>query len=317
MPDPTLFWPAPLLPRLQSGVALCRYTTFRVGGPAAWLFETADPDELSAVIARLAQNAVPWRLIGGGSNLLIADEGLPEVVLVYRGTALPLRREGHTLIASGASPLGELVAASVEAELGGLAFAAGIPGTVGGALYGNAGAFGGALGEVLLWAELLDRQGQRYRVGPDELAFSYRCSALKTSGAIVLQAAFALSPVDGQTQRDEVSRHLAYRAAHHPDLRRLPSAGSFFQNLAPLAPGERRRAAGAFLDQVGARGARLNDAGIYEGHANIFVNHGAATARDVIALATRYRQQVQEHFGLALRREVQIWPSCLAPELPE
>lgn len=317
MLDPKSYWPSGLLPRLRRKEALCAYTTFRIGGPAAWLFETDDPDELCAVVAALAKNGQPWRLIGGGSNLLISDEGLPDVVLVYRGTGLPIVCDETTLIASGAAPLAELVEAGAAAGLAGLAFAAGIPGTVGGALYGNAGAFGGAVGDRLLWADLLDTQGRVRRAAAHELGFAYRRSALKTSGAIVLHAAFGLQPAAEAELREEAAEHLAYRSSRHPDWRVLPTAGSFFKNLEPLHEGQKRRAAGAFLDQVGARGARLNDAGVYVGHANILVNHGSATAGEVIALALRYRRLVQERFGLDLRREVQIWPSCLAPELPE
>lgn len=302
--------------RVRWEAPLAEYTTFRLGGPARAVIEVTTPDELVALVSALP-STLPWRLIGQGSNLLIGDDGLDEWIIVYRSPTLLWRREGDELIVAAGCALHDLALLSAHLGLDGLTFAAGIPGTLGGALFGNAGAFGEQVGDRLRSATLLTRSGRIREATPDDLGFGYRHSVLKTSGDLVVEARWALTPGDPTTLIAQTEEHLAYRRARHPDYRVLPTAGSFFRNLEATSKAERRQAAGALLEEVGARGSREGDAGVYEKHANIFVNYGQARTKDVIALATHWRRQVRERFGVDLRREVQIWPPSLAPELPE
>ncbi|RJO74353.1 MAG: UDP-N-acetylmuramate dehydrogenase [Myxococcales bacterium] len=303
--------PEPWATRARKDVPLSRHTTFRIGGPAAQLIEIAAPAELGRLAADLAAANVPWRLLGGGSNVLVADEGYDGLVVVFQSPASSIRVEGERIIASGGAPFHDLAVVGAAAALTGMEFAAGIPGTVGGAIFGNAGAFGEQVGDVLESLELLDRQGHARTVGPEALGFAYRHSALKETGEIVLSATLRLKRGSREAAEQRLAEILALRAAKHPDWRREPCAGSFFRNLAPTSAASKRQAAGAFLDQAGAKTMRVGGAYVYAKHANIILNDGAATARDVLALAERMRAAVRERFGIDLQREVIVWPDDL------
>lgn len=302
---------------------LAAFTSIGIGGPAKRLIEISDPDDLPALARDMAFARVPWRLLGGGSNVLVDDAGCDELVVVFRTGGQTIKVEDELITAAGGVSLKDLVDASVRAGLADLSFAAGIPGTVGGAVYGNAGAFGLQLGDILESALLMDKNGKTFRHGPSELDFAYRRSNLKTSGHVLLEASFRLK-AEGlsaeQSERDGVRARireiLALRKSKHPDPERTPSAGSFFKNLEPTSAADRRQAAGAFLEQVGAKEMKVGQAAVFHKHANIIINRGGASCADILELARSMRRAVQERFGLSLEREVIIWPEELARDLP-
>ncbi|HWP35080.1 MAG TPA: UDP-N-acetylmuramate dehydrogenase, partial [Thermodesulfobacteriota bacterium] len=290
------------LGRTRRGVPLAPLTTFRIGGPAELLFEARDQEALARALATARTHGVPARVLAGGSNVLVDDRGLAGLVVLNRAGGV--RREGDRLTAGSGLPLAELLEAAAREGLSGLEFAAGIPGSVGGAVYGNAGAYGKAMEDVLVRARLLTPEGEVVEAGREELGFAYRTSALKGSGGIVLEATFALVPGDRDRIRSAMAEIIRIREAKHPDPVRFGSAGSYFKNLPPATPGGRRTPAGLLLDQVGAKGMRVGRALVSEAHANFLVNPGGATAADVLELARRLKALVRARFGVELEEEV-------------
>ena len=286
---------------------LADYTTFRLGGRCSLLIECPLPMQLEAVVKALHERHAGFVLIGGGSNLLVADAGVNEIVVRYLTDDAEIQRCGDELTVSGATSLDELAAFAVAAGLGGLVNTTGIPGTVGGAIVGNAGAFGWQVGDALVWVDLLDRQGERRRAAPAAIGFSYRNSGLKQTGEIVLAARFRLPEVTPQelgTQRNEI---LHLRASKHPDLGVDASAGSFFRNIEPTSAAARRQAAGWFLEQAGAKAMGVGGAAVFHKHANIIIKgRPDCTARDVLELSRRMAAAVGDRFGLELVREVTL-----------
>ncbi|MGD9613279.1 MAG: UDP-N-acetylmuramate dehydrogenase [Kiritimatiellia bacterium] len=286
---------------------LSNFTTFRLGGPCRELATVADAAAAAEVVCAWNAARRPWRIMGGGSNLLVADAGIPENVLRFATDQADVRLDGGGLCVSAAAPLDALAEFAAEEGWAGLGFAAGIPGTVGGGLCGNAGAFGRQLGDVLDRVEILTRAGDLQRLARAALAFGYRASALPASGAVVVRAWFRTAPGDRAALRAERAEILALRRDKHPDWRTVPTAGSFFKNLPPAQPGEPRRAAGKYLEQAGAKTMRAGGACVFEKHANIVVAGPGATARDVATLAGRMAAAVRARFGFDLEPEVRFW----------
>lgn len=292
--------PAELRAGLRRDVPLRDLTTLRVGGPAAVVCPVHNPEQALRFQAAAAGADLPWVVLGGGSNVLADDRGFTGAVLLVAGQACDLR--GDMVTVAAGLPFDDLVARSLAAGLTGLEFASGIPGTVGGALAGNAGCYGHEIGEFVRETVVLDAAGQLRRLGPGDCGFRYRGTALRDSGAIVLEAVLQLRRGDLAAAVAERDEHLADRRAKHPVTE--PSAGSWFRNLEPAAPGGRRTAAGALLEQVGAKEMREGDAAVFARHANIIVNLGRAGSGDVRRLAGRMRDAVQARFGVTLREEV-------------
>jgi UDP-N-acetylmuramate dehydrogenase len=286
---------------------LTDYTTFRLGGPCRELVTV--PDAFAAAEAIRGWNAagVLWRVMGGGSNLLVADAGIPEAVLRIFSGLPDCRREDGLVCVSAGTALDALARFAAEEGLAGLGFASGIPGTVGGGICGNAGAFGAALGDVLQRVEILTRAGEKKVWPRAALEFGYRCSSLQGRGDIVTRAWFRAVEDDPARLRMEREEILAVRREKHPDWRALPTAGSFFKNLPPEADGGHRRAAGRFLEQAGAKSMREGGAYVFPKHANIVIAGPGATAKDVVQLAARMAAAVKEKFGLELEPEVRYW----------
>ena len=283
---------------------LSDYTTFRIGGPARYLCVARSGEQLAKCLEAARESDVAFQVLGGGSNVLFDDGGFDGLVVVV-GTGR-VEVEGTTIWAEAGAPLSDVVDLACRAGLSGLAHAAGIPGTVGGALCGNAGAYGKAIGDRLVEAVVLSRDGtERRRVGPEELALGYRTSALKTTEDIVESISIELEEGDQATIWQEVGEVLERRRERLPE----PSAacaGSFFKNLPPPRPGEHRTAAGKLLDECGCKGLRVGDAQVFERHANIIVNVGRATAREVLRLAAEMRRRVEERFDVTLEPEVKV-----------
>ena len=287
---------------------LAAYTTFRIGGAADFFVEIHDPQELEAALAWASKKGIPYLLLGGGSNVLIDDAGIRGLVIRNVMTGIELVSEQQVCALSG-TPLEDLVVATIEHGLEGLVFCSGIPGSVGGAVCGNAGAFGKAVGELLLSARVLCPTGDIITASRDYFQFAYRESRLKSGGGVLIDARFRLRPGVSQELRQESEDVLALRREKHPGPE-IWTAGSFFKNV-KAANGE-AVAAGHLLDQVGAKQLSVGDAAVYEKHANILVNRGAASSADVLCLAELLSERVKARFGVQLEREVRyVGPSGL------
>ncbi len=283
------------------GVPLGERTTLRVGGPARWLVEVQDAPTLARALAAAHDHGTRVLLLGGGSNLLVADGGFDGLVIHNRVGGVDI--EGETATVASGETFHDVIEQLADAGLAGLGFAAGVPGSVGGAVFGNAGCYGQAIGDRITEVTLVGPDGQgRRAVSPDQLSFEYRNTAIQASGEVVESITLRLEPGDRGALRREIEDNLDVRRTKHPVD--LPSAGSYFKNLPPEEPGGRRVAAGLLLDRCGCKGLRVGDAAVFERHANIIVNLGSATAADVLALADEMKRRVAQRFGVDLTEEV-------------
>lgn len=283
------------------------YTTFRLGGNCPALIDCPDAAALTETAAVLAEAGVAFIVIGQGSNLLVSDRGLQTVVLRYCSEEKPdVAFEGCRVTVSGNTLLDDLARESICRGVGDISFCSGIPGTVGGAIVGNAGAFGQQIGDVVQSVRLMDSAGNVREAAADELGFEYRSSALKQTGEVVLDAVLKLKPCDVDTMQEERTRILELRRSKHPDWKSTPCAGSVFRNIEPTSAAERRHAAGWFLEQAGAKDFRIGGARLFEKHANIIIAEPAATASDVFHLSEKMIAAVRDHFGIELVREIKL-----------
>lgn len=292
--------PAGLRVCVERAVPLRDLTTLRVGGPAALVCPAHNPEQARRFHEAAITSGLPWFVLGGGSNVLADDRGFGGVVLRVAGQACEMR--GEVVTAAAGLGFDELITRTLRAGLTGLEFASGIPGTLGGALAGNAGCYGHEIREFVRQATVLTRDGRLVRWGPDDFGFRYRGTALRDAGAMVLEAVLELRRGDAAAAGEQRCAHLADRLAKHPVSE--PSAGSWFRNLEPAEPGGRRQPAGALLESVGAKAMREGDAAVYAKHANIIVNLGGARSGDVRRLATRMRDAVHQRYGITLQEEV-------------
>jgi len=285
---------------VERGVPLRDLTTLQVGGPAALVCPAHNPEQARRFHEAALRSGLPWFVLGGGSNVLADDRGFSGVVMRVAGQACEMR--GDVVTAAAGLGFDELIARTLRAGLTGLEFASGIPGTLGGALAGNAGCYGHEIREFVRQATVLTGDGDLVQVGCDDFGFRYRGTALRDAGSVVLEVVLQLSHGDVESACEERQAHLADRLAKHPVHE--PSAGSWFRNLEPAEPGGRRQAAGALLEQVGAKAMREGDAAVFPRHANIIVNLGRAGSGDVRRLAARMRDAVRDRFGVTLEEEV-------------
>lgn len=291
---------------IREQVPLCDYTTFRLGGPCRVLIDQPPAAILPEVLRELQAAGLPSLTIGQGSNLVVSDQGLDCAVIRFCSSIPNITADGCRVRVSGDTLLDDLARFTVEHACGDLAFCTGIPGTVGGGIAGNAGAFGRQLGDHLIEAEIVDPDGSVHIVGPDDLGFSYRHSNLKESGRIVLSALFEAPSAPASELHAERKRILDFRREHHPDWNATPCAGSVFRNVEPSSAAGPRQSAGYFLEQAGANRLRVGGARVYEKHANIIVADPSCTAQDVHNLARLMQQCVLDRFGLHLIPEIRF-----------
>jgi UDP-N-acetylmuramate dehydrogenase len=283
----------PVRGRLRAGVALAPLTWFRVGGPAEFLFRPADIDDLASFLAACPTD-IPVMPIGVASNLLIRDGGIAGIVIRLGGPFAEIRAEGDRII-TGAGALDLNVAETAAlGGLGGLEFLSGIPGTIGGAVRMNAGAYGREIVDVIEQATIVTRQGQVQTLDRAALGLGYRRSGLP-EGAIVVEAALRGAPEDAATVAGRMRDIQARRAQSQPI--RARTGGSTFAN----PPGAK---AWELIDRAGCRGLRRGDAQISELHCNFLINTGDATAADLEALGEDVRRRVLAESGIALHWEI-------------
>ena len=299
-------WPAIEDATIEEDAPLSAVCTFQLGGPCRRLITCASPMALIETVRLLAQRAEPYVLMGGGSNLLISDHGFDGTVVRFVREALKARRLGTQVTVSACASLDDLAAYTAKEGVEGLMCCTGIPGTIGGAIVGNAGAWGRQIGDVLESVILVLPDGELSEAAPRNLDFGYRRSRLQSATAWVAGARFRLMEADPSVLDRERQEILRKRAERHPDWRTLPCIGSIFRNIEPSSSADRRQAAGWFLEQAGAKEMRVGGARFFEKHANIIVKDKDCTAQDVYDLLTQMRQAVREKFDLELVREVRL-----------
>jgi UDP-N-acetylmuramate dehydrogenase len=290
---------------------LRHHTTMRIGGPADFYFAAHTADQLVVALRTAHELKLPHFLLGGGSNLLVSDEGFRGIVL--RNAIEGVEFDGTAAHVGCGTDFLELIYECRDRELAGLEFAAGIPGTIGGALYGNAGCYGQDIGQVTIECSIASLDGATVATRKAEwFEFAYRDSKLKREPWVLLTCLLQFRKGDRAALSAVIEEKLEIRRVKHPQWRIEPTAGSYFKNLPPgfqapglpLSPGTHRVPAGALLDAVGCRGLRVGDAMVFAKHANIIVNAGRATARDVLELAEIMKSRVREKFGVELEEEV-------------
>lgn len=290
--------------RVRANVVLAPLTTFRVGGPADWLIETRNSDEMVAAL-RLARAAnVPATILGGGSNVLVADSGVRGLVIRARGGEVHELAE-ERIRADAAVTINGLVRWTINHGRAGLEAWAGTPGTVGGAIFGNAHFGGRLIGDLVTEVRLAARDGATTDVARSAMAFEYDRSRLQDTGEILLSAVFRVSAGDPAELRATARASLAFRKRTQP--LDTPSAGCVFQNPVPgqdAVPDGLPWSAGALVDRAGLKGARVGGARVSPAHGNFIVNDGHATADDIRRLVEHCRTVVRERFGVVLREEI-------------
>ena len=289
--------------RVQADVPLAPFTTFRIGGPADVLAEIRTADELERVVHVARSHGVPLTMLGGGSNVLVSDAGIRG--LVVRSHGGEIRRTTDGLRADAGVTINGLVRWSVQNGLGGLAAWAGTPGTLGGAIYGNAHFDGRLIGEKVLRVRVITPEGTPAELPAEQMEFGYDTSRLQRTREVLLWAELRVEPATVEGLRDTARRSLKYRKQTQPLA--LPSAGCIFQNPEkddPKLPAGMPASAGALVDAAGVKGSTQGGARISATHANFIVNEGGARASDVAALVERARSAVENQFGVQLREEI-------------
>jgi len=286
--------------RLLKNEPLARHTSFAIGGPADLLLMVRTPEELVGAVQEARRAGVPWRVIGSGTNILVADAGIRGLVIVNACRGYQLEESSGLLRAESGVLLGELAGEVSAAGWAGLAWAVGIPGTVGGAVVNNAGAYGGSVADNLVEVTWLTGRGVE-TVPAERMQYTYRGSALKSdpgcgTSRIVLEAAFRLERGDPEELAMQVAATLAQRDARIPRGR---CAGSVFKRTAQYP-------AGFLIEQAGLKGRRIGDAEVSPAHANFLMNVGAARAADMKALIDLVRDEVLAKFGECLEPEIQF-----------
>lgn len=277
---------------------MARHTTMRVGGPAEILFSPANEGELLFAVREAKRAGAPFRIIGNGSNLLVLDGGLPGLTIRLGEAFSKISVDGNQIRAQAGALLSRVAAAARDASLTGLEFASGIPGSAGGGMAMNAGAYGGQLSDVFEGCRALDPEtGIISALGPAEMALGYRESAALSRGLIVTEAAFRLTAGDRSAIQAKMDDLSARRREKQP--LNLPSAGSTFKRPEGYF-------AGALIEQDGLKGLRVGGACVSEKHAGFVVNDRGATAKDVLDLIRLVQARVFEHSGVRLETEVRI-----------
>ena len=290
--------------RLRSDVALAPFTTFRVGGAAEWLLETRSSDELVTALKVARDANVPVTILGGGSNVLVADRGVRGLVVRPRGGDVTAAGDDGVR-ADAAVTINGLVRWTINHRRAGLEAWAGTPGTVGGAIFGNAHFSGRLIGELITEVRIVSPDGTISDVLAAQMAFGYDHSRLQHTGEVLLSATFRVSPGDPASLRATARASLAFRKRTQP--LDTPSAGCVFQNPEPgrdRVPEGMPWSAGALVDRAGLKGASIGGARVSPTHGNFIVNDGSATAADIKQLIDRCRRAVREQFGVELREEI-------------
>ena len=301
------------------------HTTFRIGGPAKYFVIAKTAEEIKTAIAAAQKENIPYAIIGGGSNILAADSGYDGLIIkIFGGTA---EFGGNEATVDGGYGLIRLILECAKHNLGGLEFCIGIPGTIGGAVFGNAGAEGRAVGELVKSVELLMPNGEIQTVDREWMQFVYRESKLKNMDAkerpIIIRATFTLQPVDGPAAEALLKQKMIERLGKEP---KAPSAGCFFKNIKLndanrehifnklQVPADRREKyyernavpVAWLIEDLGFKGKQIGGAKVADEHANFIINTGNATADEVMQLVSFIKMRARDHREFQLEDEVQL-----------
>jgi len=284
------------VPGVREHEPLAPHSWYGIGGRARYFLESGDADVLSDLIPRLQRDAIPYRAIGAATNTLFVGDELDGLTIKLGNARLTV---AESVIAGAGALMPRLAAETARAGRAGLEFGAGVPGTVGGSVFGNAGAFGGEVKDAVLTVEVIDDAGRRRVLGVDECRFAYRDSLFKAEHPnwVIVAATFTTRP----EPRAQVRARLLEVQKHRRDTQPIEqrSLGSTFKN----PPGD---SAGRLIDAAGLKGLRIGGAQISPKHANFIVNVDGATADDVLALMAEMRGRVLQRFGIGLEPEVRI-----------
>lgn len=274
---------------------MARHTTFRIGGPADYFLVPDDKEQVRRIIEICKEENMPYCIIGNGSNLLVSDKGYRGVVIQLYTQMAEIRADGENIYAQAGASLAKIAAAALREELTGFEFAAGIPGTLGGACIMNAGAYGGEMKDVLEEVTVLTKEGEIRVISKENLDMGYRTSAAAKNGDTVLEAVIKLEKGAKNKIQARMEELKEKRISKQP--LEYPSAGSTFKRPEGYF-------AGKLIQDAGLRGYRIGGAMVSEKHCGFVINAGGATAADVDALIKYISQKVKEHAGVTLEPEV-------------
>lgn len=276
---------------------MSRHTTFRIGGPAELFLVPKSTEEIAGIFKICREEGIPWFVLGNGSNLLVSDKGYQGVVIqLYKGFG-EVKVQGCQITAQAGALLSQIAAAAREESLTGFEFAGGIPGTLGGAVVMNAGAYGGEMKDVIKEVTVLTREGEIRTLQAEELAMGYRTSTIKEAGYIVLSAVLSLEKGDKEQIKARMQELAGMRSSKQP--LQYPSAGSTFKRPEGYF-------AGKLIMDSGLRGYQVGGAQVSEKHCGFVINTGNATALDVRNLMADVQRIVEEKYGVKLEPEVKF-----------
>jgi len=295
-----------LLPGIRENVSLKKSSTFKIGGKARYFFAATKKEDLIKSIKLANDFKLPFFVLGNGSNLLISDKGFKGLMIKIKNQKSKIK---HNLIYTEAGTLlSQLVALALKNNLTGLEWAVGIPGTLGGAIYGNAGAFGRSMPDIIKEVEVYDIKNKRIEIFKiKNCKFSYRESIFKKNkNLIIISAILNLKKGNEKKIRQKIREHLIHRVKTQP--LNFPSIGSIFKNPAPERSSVRGRSinfsAGELIEKCGLKGRKIGDVKISEKHANFIINLGKGKAGDVVKLINLIKKKVKEKFGVNLEEEI-------------
>ncbi|MBR3824943.1 MAG: UDP-N-acetylmuramate dehydrogenase [Lachnospiraceae bacterium] len=274
---------------------MSRHTTFRIGGNADCLLQIENAEQLSKVKKYLKTLEIPYFVIGNGSNLLVSDEGYRGIILVVSEYMSDVKVEGNRIIAQAGALMSKIARVALEHGLTGFEFASGIPGTIGGGVVMNAGAYDGELKQVVSLVKVIGEDGECLELDNETMEFGYRTSAIKNTGFTAVEVQLDLQPGDKDTIKARMDELTAKRREKQP--LEYPSAGSTFKR-------PQGHFAGALIMNAGLRGYQVGDAQVSEKHCGFVINKGKATAEDVLNLMAHVQKEVKEQFDVELEPEV-------------
>ncbi|MEW6455842.1 MAG: UDP-N-acetylmuramate dehydrogenase [Acidobacteriota bacterium] len=278
---------------------LKKHSSFKIGGKCKFFLKIQDEKDIIKLIGISKRYSIPIYIIGKGTNILFDDNGFLGIIVENEIKGTKVNNE-EIEIYSG-NLLDEFIECAKENSLMGIEFLVGIPGTIGGAIHGNAGAFGRSIGDYLIRAQVINRNGKILHVSKEYFQFQYRKSSLREKGDFVLKTTFRLKRGNKSEIGKNIKEIANYRENKNP-APRYPNAGSFFKNI--ITPDGKKIPAGELLEKVGAKGIRVGDAEVWNNHANYIINKGRATSKDVLELAKILKEKVKKQFGYILEEEV-------------
>ncbi len=283
--------------RLRENEPMSKHTTFRIGGPADYLVLPSSIQEVAAALQVAKQFAVPVAVLGNGSNVLVLDRGIRGLVLKFGPEMSRIRHSGNTVFAGAGALLAAVSQYAAKYELTGFEFAIGIPGSIGGAVFMNAGAYEGDMSQVVRAVTAVCQNGELKRFEQEELKFKYRHSVFQENGCLICEVELALKSGINSSIRDRIDDYTVKRQTKQPV--EMPSAGSTFKR-------PQGHFAGTLIEQAGLKGVSVGGAQVSTKHAGFIINAGGATAKDVLALISKVQDRVYQQFGVSLHPEVRI-----------